>query len=50
MLEFDKLPKLATVDEGHPKAIFTVATTPRCRGGHYSFPWTAWYVPYIAEC
>ena len=35
----------------HP---FSIATTPRCRGGHYSFPWIAplypWYVPYIAEC
>ena len=30
------------------------ATTQRCRGGRYSFPWIAplypWYVPYIAEC
>ena len=31
--------KLATVVEGNPKAPFSIATTPRCRGGHYSFPW-----------
>ena len=36
------------------KAPFSIATTPRCRGGHNSFPWIAplhpWYLPYIAEC
>ena len=32
--------KLALV-KGEPKAPFSVATTPRCRGGHYSFPWIA---------
>ena len=36
-----KLLKLATVVEGHPKAPFSIATTPRCRGGSYSFPWIA---------
>ena len=45
--------KLATVVEGDLKAPISIATTPRCRGGHYSFPWIAplypWYVPYIAE-
>ena len=30
--------KLATVVEGDQKAPFSIATTPRCRGGHYSFP------------
>ncbi len=30
--------KLATVVEGDPKAPFSIATTPRCRGGRYSFP------------
>ena len=39
---------------GDPKAPFLIATTPRCRGGHYSFPWIAplypWYIPYKAEC
>ena len=25
--------------EGNPKAPFSIATTPRYRGGHYSFPW-----------
>ena len=46
--------KLATVVEGDQKAPFSIATTPQCRGGRYSFPWIApsypWYVPYIAEC
>ena len=46
--------KLATVVEGDPKAPFSIATTPRCRRGYYSFPWNSplypWYVPYIAEC
>ena len=46
--------KLATVVEGDQKAPFPIATTPRCKGVRYSFPWTAplypWYVPYIAEC
>ena len=46
--------KLATVVEGAQKAPFSIATTPRCRGGRYSFPWIASlyprYVTYIAEC
>ena len=33
-----KLKKLATIVEGNPKAPFLIATTPMCRGGHYSFP------------
>ena len=41
-------------DEGNQKTLFSIATTPRCREGHYSFPWIAplypRYVPYIAEC
>ena len=45
---------LATVVEGDPKAPFSIATTPRCRGGHYSFPLIAplypWYVPYNTKC
>ena len=45
--------KVATLVEGDPKAPFSIATTPMCRGGRYSFPWIAplypWYVPYIAE-
>ena len=36
-----KLLKLSTVVEGNQKAPFSVATTLRCRGGHYSFPWIA---------
>ena len=30
--------KLATRVEGNPKAPFSIATTPRCRGERYSFP------------
>ena len=30
--------KLATIVKGNPKAPFSIATTPRCRGGRYSFP------------
>ena len=48
------LVKLATVVEVSQKAPFPIATTPRCRGGHCSFPWIAplypWYIAYIAEC
>ena len=40
--------------EGDQKVPFSIATTPRCREGGYSFPWIAplypWYVPYNAEC
>ena len=46
--------KLATLVKGDPKAPFSIATTPSCRGGRYSFPWIAplypWYVTYNAEC
>ena len=40
---------MATVVEGDPKAPFSIATTPRCRGGCYSFPWIAplYLVPYF---
>ena len=31
--------KLATVVKGDPKALFSVATTPRCKARHYSIPW-----------
>ena len=30
--------KLATIVEGNPKAPFSIATTPKCRGGRHSFP------------
>ena len=33
--------KLATLVEGDPKAPFSIATTPRCRGGRNSIPWIA---------
>ena len=45
--------KLSHLVEGDPKDPFSIATTPRYRGGRYSFPRIAplypWYVPYIAE-
>ena len=45
--------KLTTIVEGDLKAPFSIATTPRCRGGHYSIPWIAslysWSLPYNAE-
>ena len=41
--------KSATVVEGDKKALFSIDTIPRCRGGRYSFPGIAplypWYVP-----
>ena len=46
--------KLVTLVEGDPKASFSIATTPRCRGVRHSFPRIASlyprYVPNIAEC
>ena len=30
---------MATVVEGDQKASFSIAITPRCRGGRYPFPW-----------
>ena len=33
--------KLVTIVKGDPKAPFSIATTPRCRGGRYSLPWIA---------
>ena len=33
--------KLITVVKGSPKAPFSIATTPRCMEGRYSFPWIA---------
>ena len=32
---------LAILVEGDPKAPFSIATTPGCREGRYSFPWIA---------
>ena len=31
--------KLAILVKGDPKALFSIATTPRCRGGRHSIPW-----------
>ena len=42
---------MATVVKGDQMAPFSIATTPRCRGGHYWIaPLYPWYVPYNAEC
>ena len=42
-----------TVVEGDPKALFSIATTPRCRGGLHSIPRIAplypWPSPYSVE-
>ena len=46
--------KLPTVVKGHTKAPFSIATTLRYRGEHYSFLWIAsfypWNVLYNTEC
>ena len=45
--------KLATVVKGYLKAPFSIATTLKCRGRCYYFPWIAplypWNIPYNAE-
>ena len=41
--------KLATIVEGNPKAPFSIATTPRCRGVRYSFPGII-YIDEIDRC
>ena len=45
--------KLATLVEGDLNALFSIATTPRCRGERYSIPWIAplysWSLPYNVE-
>ena len=33
--------KFVTLTEGYSKAPFSIATSPRCRGGRYYFPWIA---------
>ena len=40
---------MATIVEGNPKAPFSIATTPRCRGGRYSFPGLLYFTldPYL---
>ena len=39
--------KLVTYIKSDPKAPFSIATTPRCRGGHYFIPWIVPLVPLI---
>ena len=36
----------ATIVKGDPKAPFSIATTPKCRGGRYSIPWIAPLYPW----
>ena len=47
-----KVSKDGDRSRGRPEGSLQIATTPRCKGGHYSFPWIAllysWYVPYNA--
>ena len=49
-----KVSKVGNLRQGRPEGSFSIATTPRCRGGHYSFPWIVplylWSIPYNAEC
>ena len=44
---------METIVESNSKAPFSIATTPRCRGGYYSFPWIAplylWSLHYSAK-
>ena len=42
--------QMETKVKGDPKASFSIATTPMCRGGHYSIPWIALLYPYNTEC
>ena len=41
--------KLATIVESDPKAPLSIATSPRCKGGRYSFPWLLHFTldPYL---
>ena len=36
---YKKVNNVATVIEGYTKALFSIATTPRCREGRYFFSW-----------
>ena len=40
---------MATIVEGNPKAPFSIATTPKCGGGRYSFPGLLYFTldPYL---
>ena len=46
--------KLVILVESDPKAPFSIATTPRCRGGRYSISWIAppypLSLPHSAKC
>ena len=49
LLLSNKKVKLATIVKGDLKAPFSIATTPRCRGGRYSFPGLLYFTldPYL---
>ena len=40
---------MATIVEGDPKAPFSIATTPSCKGRRYSFPWIAPLYPWSLQ-
>ena len=46
--------KVGDLSQRWPKAPFSIAAAPKCRGGHYSIPWIAplypWSLLYSAEC
>ena len=48
-----KVALMAAIVKGDTKAPFSIATTLRCRGGRYSFPWIVplypWSLPYNTE-
>ena len=56
IIEYSHKKLFATIVEDYLKAPFSIATTLRCRGGRYSFPFpgklhfTFDRVPYNAEC
>ena len=38
---------MATLVEGGPRALFSIAMTPKCRGGHVFIAWIASLYPYL---
>ena len=45
-----KVSKLATIVEGDVKVPFSRATSPRCKGGRYFFPWIPPLYPWFLQC
>ena len=54
IMRLEGIQSKVTLVEGDLKAPFSLATTPRWKGGRYSIPWIAplysWSLPYNAEC